>query len=221
MHFLMDCEMSEEKIIDVITGEIKGRIYNRVYSFIITSILAANWQHILIIIKSKQNIYTTLSNITSTPYFLLFYFIFPLLAGIVISIAMPHVTKIVEQRTAKANSYIRNSQILGDEAFKRDLELERKKTSQIALEAAKNALETSELYKKRDNLESQSKMYYNWLQGLLKSYESIGSKIETAEDLQKLLLALNENNAVYDQAIIPGFKGIMEDLKKYLDESNN
>ena len=212
--------MSEEKTSEIIIGAIKDRIYNRVYSFIITSTLAANWQHILIIMKSQQNIYTTLKNITSTPYFPFLYFVLPVLVGVIISIAMPHVTKIVEQRTAKANAYIRNSQILGDEEFKRDLELEKKMTSQIILDAAKNSLETSELNKRRDDLESQSRMYYVWLQGLLKSYESIGSKIETAEDLQKLLLALNENNAVYDQAIMPGFKQMMDDLKIYLDKNN-
>ncbi|PBI79748.1 hypothetical protein A9993_08350 [Rahnella victoriana] len=213
--------MSEEKLSEIITGAIKERIYNRVYSFIITSILAANWQHILIIIKSKQNIYTTLNNITSTPYFLLLYFVAPVIMGVIISIVMPYVTNFVEQRTAKVNARIRNSRVLGDEAFKKDLELEREKTSKIKLNAANIALATSELHNQRDALESQSKMFYLWLQGLLKSYESIGSKIETAEDLQKLLLALNENNAVYDQAIIPGFKKMMDDLKKYLDKNNH
>lgn len=205
--------MVDKNITDTLSDAVKERLHNRVYSFILTSIIAANWQHIIIIIKSKRNIYATLNDITATSNFLLLYFFAPIIVGIALSFIMPFLTRLIEVATAKQHAIIKNSHLIGQAELEIELEKRKKKASKINLETVANDNKASNQKYQTEFLISQSKTYYKWLQGLLKSYENIGTKIENEQDLKKLLLELEKNEAVYDEAILPDFKKIMYEVK--------
>lgn len=213
--------MSDNNIKETVSEAIKERLHNRVYAYILTSVIAANWQHILIILKSKRDINSILTDITATNSFELYYFITPTFCGIVLALTMPFLTKYVEIFTAKQYVLIKNSQLIGEENFKLDIERRRKKTSEINLKTVINEKEASTIIYQTELLKSQSTSYYNWLRGLLTSYNKIGGKIENEQDLKRLLFELENNNSVFDEAILPEFKKMMHELKAVHEKQNN
>lgn len=201
-------------VIGSVVGTVKDRLTNRLYMYMFSSVITANWQHILIILKSKNDIELTLGIIAYDKYLYFWYFLLPLFIGALLSILMPYCTRFISDLTASQYYLIKNSEKLGQSTIEMKLSKQKEKISEIKLRETKNNLEKSEIEYKRDLLKSQSANYYNWLNGILKAYEETGGKIETSDDLKKILLKLEEHNAVYDLALIPGFKKLMADIQK-------
>lgn len=200
---------------------VKDRLTNRLYMYMFSSVVAANWQHILIILKSKNDIELTLGIMAFEDYFFLFYFLLPLIVGVGLALFMPYLTRLVSEFTASQYYLIKNSESLGKSAFELKLAKEKEKISEVELRKENNKLKQSKVKSELDILESQSKSYYRWLNGLLKAYEETGGKIETPDDLKRILLKLKEHEAVYDLALVPGFKKMIEDLKKMDEHHKN
>lgn len=197
----------------------KDRLTNRLYMYMFSSVLVANWQHILIILKSKNDIELTLGLMTFDAYFSFFYFYFPLLIGAALAILMPYCTRFISELTASQYYLIKNSEQFGLSTLKLKTAKRNEKISEIELRRANNEAKADNLKQTRDLLESQSTSYFHWLQGILKAYNETGGKIDTADDLKNILYKLKEHNAIYDLELLPDFIKLMGDIQQ-MDESN-
>ncbi|HBR5116498.1 TPA: hypothetical protein ACQ7SR_002861 [Klebsiella pneumoniae] len=210
--------MSESNsIVGSVAEAVKDRLTNRLYIYMFSSLVAANWQHILIILKSKNDIELTLGIMAFENHLFILYFLLPLIVGAVLALFMPYCTRIVSEYTASQYYLIKNSDKVGQTALELKLATEKEKISEKERKKAKSDLETTNFKNQLDIFESQSKAYYKWLSGLLKAYKETGGKIETTDDLKKILLKLKEHNAVYDIEIVPEFEKMMANLEK-MDE---
>ncbi|ERM14354.1 hypothetical protein L585_08475 [Pantoea ananatis BRT175] len=196
---------------------VKERITNRLYMYVFSSVIAANWQNILIIFKSKNDIELTLGIMTFEPTFSIFYFYLPVLIGVILAITMPFFTRIIAEKTASQYYLIKKTEVVGEANFREKMANKEEQISQVKLRTTRNNSEIDRLKSQIEELESQSKAYFNWLKGLLNAYNETGGEIVTTDDLKKLLLKLKEHNAVYDLALVPGFKKLMNDIENMKD----
>jgi hypothetical protein len=196
---------------------VKDRLTNRLYMYMFSSVIITNWQHILIIIKSKNDIELTLGIMTFEPSFAFLYFILPVIFGTILAIAMPYCTRFVVELTASQYFLIKNSDVLGKTDV--DIKIAKKKhrLSTIELQNENNEAEIKRIKSNNDILQSQSSAYYKWLQGVLKAYNETGGKINTPDDLKRMLLKLKEYDAVYDMELLPKFKKLMDDIQRIED----
>ncbi|MFE4110919.1 hypothetical protein [Kosakonia sp. YIM B13611] len=79
----------KEQITDFASHVISSRLKGPVYIYLLCSLVAFNWKHILLIAMSDEKIEILLKNITSTYHFSHNYFYWPLVVGFGMSIAMP------------------------------------------------------------------------------------------------------------------------------------
>ncbi|MBM7341257.1 hypothetical protein [Pantoea coffeiphila] len=207
---MSESDSLKESILEVT----KDRLTNRLYMYMFSSVVVANFQHILLILMSKNDIELTLGLMAYEDLFYWKYFIFPILIGSILSIVMPYLTRLTYEFTASQYYIIKNSDKLGQSAL--DLKISKRKeaASEARLKNEINKIQLSTIKSDHDALESQSRNFYKWLKGLLKAHEEVGGKIENDEDFKRFLFKLHENGAVYDGAIIPGFKKLMQDLHK-------
>lgn len=207
---MSESDSVKESILEVA----KDRLTNRLYMYMLSSVVVANFQHILLILKSKHDIELTLGLIAYEEYFYLKYFILPVFIGSVLSIIMPYLTRLTYEFTASQYYIIKNSDKLEQSVLDLKISKRNEAASEARLKNEINKIELSKLKSEYELLESQSRNYYGWLKGLLNAHEEVGGKIETDDDFKRFLFKLNENGAVYDVGIIPGFKELMQDLHK-------
>jgi len=79
----------KEQITGFASNIISSRLKGPVYIYLLCSLVAFNWKHILLITMSDEKIETLLKNITSTYHFSHNYFYWPLVVGFGMSLAMP------------------------------------------------------------------------------------------------------------------------------------
>ncbi|MEN0582561.1 MULTISPECIES: hypothetical protein [unclassified Kosakonia] len=79
----------KEQITGFASNIISSRLKGPVYIYLLCSLVAFNWKHILLIAMSDEKIETLLKNITSAYHFSHNYFYWPLVVGFGMSVAMP------------------------------------------------------------------------------------------------------------------------------------
>ncbi|EHR0609906.1 hypothetical protein KS898_003203, partial [Escherichia coli] len=98
---------------------IKDKLFNKLFAYVVVSFFVVNWQEILILFKSKYDIYTTLSIVWvgdkyQIPYFgtfiaspFLAHFVMPFIYGTIASIVMPYITMRISKLTGRNYAQIR------------------------------------------------------------------------------------------------------------------
>ncbi|WBU51309.1 hypothetical protein PF050_10460 [Kosakonia pseudosacchari] len=79
----------KEQITGFASNIISSRLKGPLYIYLLCSLVAFNWKHILLIAMSDEKIETLLKNITGTYHFSHNFFYWPLVVGFGMSIAMP------------------------------------------------------------------------------------------------------------------------------------
>lgn len=216
-----EAKTEQEKIIEPVTTAIKERLYNPVYSFILTSLVAANWQNILIIIKSNKDIYITLNSITSKTNFELYYFLLPVIVGVFLSIVMPYITSLVAGFTAKPNSKITHAAEISEAKILEEIAEKKIRANKKELESVKLKESTLEITHQAEKLEETKNNYYIWLKGLLEAYEELDYKIESDDDILKFITAIKNKNAIFDNEFVTSFKNLMYDIERYREKNGH
>ncbi|EIT0910320.1 hypothetical protein L1G24_003814, partial [Escherichia coli] len=104
---------------NTIEEAIRDKLFNKLFAYVVVSFFVVNWQDILILFKSKYDIYTTLSivwvgdeyNIPFLSSFILppfvAHFVMPFIYGTVASVIIPYVTLFISKATGRNYARIR------------------------------------------------------------------------------------------------------------------
>ncbi len=211
---------------------IKDKIFNKIYFYILVSFLLVNWQEILILFKSGEDILYTLSIIFTSqmwfgymisPWFA--HFGLPILFGILASALTPFVTYWISRVTAKRFAKIRRAD------RKADLEVEDEfQDLRIKLVTKTNKAESllnrinllemqnASISEKNIQLQEHRKQLFFGIKALVDYYETKGA-LKTPEDFAEFLTLVEKTDFYKDQTIIGRVNKLLENIKNiYFEE---
>ncbi|HHT1356716.1 TPA: hypothetical protein ACTYC5_004313 [Enterobacter hormaechei] len=211
---------------------IKDKIFNKIYFYILVSFLLVNWQEILILFKSGEDILYTLSIIFTSqmwfgnmlpPWFA--HFGLPILFGTLASALTPFVTYWISRVTAKRFAKIRRAD------RKADLEVEdefqdlriRLVTKTNKADSLLNRIKLLEmqnatLSEKNTQLQEHRKQLFFGIKAFVDFYETKGA-LKTPEDFAEFLMLVEETDFYRDTTIVGRVNELLANIKSiYFEE---
>lgn len=223
---------------NLLEDAVKDKLFNKVFAYIFISFLISNWQEILILFKSKYDIYTTLSIVWigdkyQVPYLgtfivppFLAHFVMPFIYGTVASIVMPYITMRISKLTGRNYAQIRHidrefdskEQARLDELQK---EIEQKKDERLSLEKKiedqRKSLAKIEGEKKEVE-DARISLFYG-IKAIVDIYETKGESISTQEDFVDLLKAVEQTDFYKDTGLY-GINKLVDDVKRIYEHQS-
>ncbi|HAV1851642.1 hypothetical protein [Enterobacter hormaechei] len=199
------------------------RIKNNFYGYLITSFAIFNWENIILILKSKNDIEMTLIYISVQPNFAHNFFWEPLKWGILASFVMPLISTIYCLSVGVITSFRDESRKIGQYFFDLLLSIvstsisERKLVSGKLAERLKNQRLEFDILKQRtaSALEQKAKID-EFLLKVARAY-ALNPKLNDEKDLEKIFKALYHEDLrdMYsEQSIIGRFFELLEEDNK-------
>lgn len=213
---------------------IKDKLFNKLFAYVFISFLMVNWQEILILFKSNDDILYTLSVVWTGHYILsmeivnwqgiflpawVYHFGLPFLFGTIASVAMPWATQFIVSLTSRAYARIRHIDYEGDIKEKDRIQNLRiklaKKTALASNLESKNATltEQAEAFEKAIATlkHTRVELFYG-VKAIVDIYDGLGQKIENPNDFAELLKSVEKSDFYRDQAL-PKISRLIDELK--------
>lgn len=210
---------------------IKDKLFNKLFAYVVVSFFVVNWQEILILFKSKYDIYTTLSIVWvgdkyQIPYFgtfivspFLAHFVMPFIYGTIASIVMPYITMRISKLTGRNYAQIRyidhefdSEEKARVKALLRNLKKKEEELLKLEeqIEGQQKILNTIE--EKKREIESARVALYHGIKVIVDIYKAKDKRISTKEDLADLLKAIEESDFYKDTGLW-GINKLIDDVE--------
>ena len=186
------------------TGEqIKSRLKSHYFSYILTSLVAYNWQNILVLLKSTKTIEEILETWNKTPGFTFDYFIFPVMIGYMASFILPMLAIPVAWITSLVAENIDIADVWAKNVIERTKQRMKKRTSDSQIRAinssdtlakTRHELESNQL--KINNMLMQKKMLEDYLISLAHTYK-ITPTISSEDDFERFFELVKEKGLLH------------------------
>ncbi|MDM4405826.1 hypothetical protein JJJ10_22290 [Klebsiella grimontii] len=202
---------------------IKDKLFNKLFAYVFISFLVVNWQEILILFKSSDDILYTLSVVWTGRYILSmemfdwagvflpawgYHFGLPFIFGTIASVAMPWATQFIVSLTSRAYARIRHIDYEGDIKEKNRIQNLRiklaEKTALASNLESKNArlTEQAEAFEKAiANLKHTRVELFYGVKAIVDIYDGLGQKIENPNDFAELLKSVEKSDFYKDQTL--------------------
>lgn len=209
-------KVEKPSVLGTLHGGLRTKLFNKIYFYVLVSFLVLNWQEIIILIKSKEDVYYTLSMIfTGWSFWLPFigdfvlspwsaHFGLPLITGLIASLGAPFITYNVSKSTSRWFARIRREDGMAD--LEVEKEYQKLRTS-IADETKKaNGLEQEnlELQKENELLLSKNKVFQE-------------RRVELFYGIKAFVDCYDENKGLHNKAAIIDFLKQAENTDFYRD----
>ncbi|MBN3146252.1 hypothetical protein [Pectobacterium brasiliense] len=209
-----------------IEAVIKDKIFNKIFAYVFISFLVINWEEILIIVKSKNDIYYTLAILFTSKAFLwwiipawLAHFGLPFIFGVMASIITPYLTYFISKYTSLPLARIRYIDREADIRVKNELQNLRAKLSEETIiannmEDKVKSLndELARLSSITKNLKDDRVELFRGIEAFVKCYDEKG-KIEDQNDLLEFILEVENTDFYKDTVIINKVNKMVENIK--------
>jgi len=178
--------------------QIKSRLKSHYFSYILTSLVAYNWQNILVLLKSTRNIETILETWNKAPGFTYDFIILPVLVGYIASFILPMlaipvawITSLVAENIDIADIWSKNIiERYKARIERRTAEFKRRAIfSSAALEEIEADIDSA--LTKRDTLLEHKKMLDEYIASLSQVYMEM-KVISSPEDLERFFELVKE-----------------------------
>lgn len=205
---------------------IKDKIFNKIYFYILVSFLLVNWQEILILFKSSEDIFYTLSIIFTSqmwfgymfsPWFA--HFGLPIIFGTLASAFTPFVTYGISRVTAKEFAKIRRADRKADLEVEDEfqdlrIQLVNKTNKADSLVNRINLLEmhNATLSEKNTQLQEHRRQLFFGIKAFVDYYETKGP-LKTPEDFAELFKLVEKTEFYKDFAIVGRVNKLLGDIK--------
>lgn len=210
---------------------IKDKLFNKLFAYVVVSFFVVNWQEILILFKSKYDIYTTLSIVWvgdkyQIPYFgtfiaspFLAHFVMPFIYGTIASIVMPYITMRISKLTGRNYAQIRyidhefdSEEKARVKALLRNLKKKEEELLKLEeqIEGQQKILNTIE--EKKREIESARVALYHGIKVIVDIYKAKDKRISTKEDFADLLKAIEESDFYKDTGLW-GVNKLIDDVE--------
>lgn len=225
-------QVEKQSVLGTLHGGLRTKLFNKIYFYVLVSFLVLNWQEIIILIKSKEDIYYTLSMIfTGRSFWLPFigdfvlspwtaHFGLPLVTGLLASLGTPFITYNVSKPTSKWFARIRREDGMAD--LEVEKEYQQLRTS-IAGETKKaNGLEQENLELQKENelllsrnktLQEQRVELFYGIKAFVDCYDE-NKGLHTQSDIINFLKQAEQTDFYKDGSISRRLPKLIEDLKK-------
>lgn len=209
------------------SAQLKDKLFNKVYFYIIVSFMVFNWQEIIILFKAKEDIYYTLAMIfTGNTLFGEFFlpawfahFGLPILTGLLASVLTPYITFLVFSLTSGCFAKIRYVDRAAD--LKLQGELAKAKEALTKQEEKNSSLEKRNMDLKRDNenlaskntslLEQRRQLFFG-IKAFVDCYDE-KKGLRSEKDVIDFLKEVEHTDFYRDQVIIKKIPKLIDDLK--------
>ncbi|EJR0137578.1 TPA: hypothetical protein ACNROY_004215 [Escherichia coli] len=221
---------------NTIEEAIRDKLFNKLFAYVVVSFFVVNWQDILILFKSKYDIYTTLSivwvgdeyNIPFLPSFILppfvAHFVMPFIYGTVASVIIPYVTLFISKATGRNYARIRYLDYefdLKEKAKIEDLmfDLRSKESARLDLDAAieERIKSLSAIDSKNKELLDDRVALFEGIKAIVDVYTEKNKRISSPEDFVDLLKAV-ERTDFYKDIGLSGINDLIADLKNTYED---
>ncbi|HCR9963085.1 TPA: hypothetical protein OHP68_004238, partial [Escherichia coli] len=212
------------------------KLFNKLFAYVVVSFFVVNWQDILILFKSKYDIYTTLSivwvgdeyNIPFLSSFILppfvAHFVMPFIYGTVASVIIPYVTLFISKATGRNYARIRYLDYefdLKEKAKIEDLmfDLRSKESARLDLDAAieERIKSLSAIDSKNKELLDDRVALFEGIKAIVDVYTEKNKRISSPEDFVDLLKAV-ERTDFYKDIGLSGINDLIADLKNTYED---
>lgn len=224
-----------------LSSQVKDKIFNKVYFYIIVSFLLFNWQEIIILLKAKEDVYYTLAIIFTGKTFFggiflpawLAHFGLPIITGLLASILSPYITFAVLYLTSDCFAKIRHGDRIADQKVlgmlasarralaKQDAEINSLEQRNLDLKKNNDAL----MSKNNELLERRREVFFG-IKAFVDCYDE-KEGLHNEADVIAFLKEVEHTEFYKDDAIRIKMPMLIEDLKRiYLEgatlaEDNN
>lgn len=214
------------------SNQIKDKLFNKLYFYIIVSFLLFNWQEIIILLKAKEDIYYTLAIIFTGKTFFggiflpawLAHFGLPIITGLLASILSPYITFAVFYLTSDCFAKIRHGDRIADQKVLGMLASARRALARQDVEI--NSLEQRNLDLKKNNealvsknnelLERRRELYFG-IKAFVDCYDE-KEGLHNEADVIAFLKEVEHTEFYKDSGILRKAPKLIEDLKRvYLE----
>ncbi|EHK8442542.1 hypothetical protein KKY25_004657 [Escherichia coli] len=221
---------------NTIEEAIRDKLFNKLFAYVVVSFFVVNWQDILILFKSKYDIYTTLSivwvgdeyNIPFLSSFILppfvAHFVMPFIYGTVASVIIPYVTLFISKATGRNYARIRYLDYefdLKEKAKIEDLmfDLRSKESARLDLDAAieERIKSLSAIDSKNKELLDDRVALFEGIKAIVDVYTEKNKRISSPEDFVDLLKAV-ERTDFYKDIGLSGINDLIADLKNTYED---
>lgn len=209
------------------SSQIKDKLFNKVYFYIIVSFLLFNWQEIIILLKAKEDIYYTLAIIfTGKTYFgdifvpaWVAHFGLPIITGLLASILSPYITFAVFYLTSDCFAKIRHGDRIADQKVlgmlasarralaKQDIEINSLEQRNLDLKKNNDAL----VLKNNELLEKRRDLYFG-IKAFVDCYDE-KEGLHNEADVIAFLKEVEHTEFYKDGGIMKKAPLLIEDLK--------
>ncbi|WP_145915984.1 hypothetical protein [Hafnia alvei] len=225
-------KLDKPSVLGTLHGELRTKLFNKIYFYVLVSFFVLNWQEIIILIKTKEDIYYTLSMIFTGQSFCLpfigdfflspwsAHFGLPLVTGLIVSLGAPFVTYNVSKFTSKWFAKIRREDGMADLEVENEYQKLRASIADKTKKANNLEQENLELQKENELLLSKNKtlqerrvdLFYG-IKAFVDCYDE-NKGIHTRTDIIDFLTQAEHTDFYRDESIIRKLPKLIEDLKK-------
>ena len=210
---------------------IKDKLFNKLFAYVVVSFFVVNWQEILILFKSKYDIYTTLSIVWvgdkyQVPYFgtfivspFLAHFVMPFIYGTVASIVMPYITMRISKVTGRNYAQIRyiDREFDSEERARvkkllRNLKQKEEELLKLEEQIAGQQKILNTIEEKKREIESARVALSHGIKVIIDVYKAKEKRISTKEDFADLLKAIEESD-FYKDTGLRGINKLIDDVE--------
>ncbi|EOF4476002.1 hypothetical protein ACKWSL_004080 [Salmonella enterica] len=216
---------------NTIEEAIRDKLFNKLFAYVVVSFFVVNWQDIIILFRSKYDIYTTLSivwvgekyhfpyvgPIIVSPF--VAHFVMPFIYGTTASVVMPYITMCISKATGRNYARIRYIDYefdLEERARIKDLQinLKQKESKLLSLEKqTENQYKLlSAIEEKKREIESARVNLYHGIKVIVDIYKAKKKRISTQEDFADLLKAIEESDFYKDTGLW-GINKLIDDVE--------
>ncbi|HIE5387711.1 TPA: hypothetical protein ACXNPR_001034 [Enterobacter cancerogenus] len=227
-----------EGIIKTFEGAVKDKLFNKIYAYVLIAFLLINWQEIIILFKSKEDIYYTLAMVFTGQKYMLWgtegiffpawfaHFGLPFVTGLFASVMAPYVTYLTSRVTSKWFAKIRREDGIADLAVEEEYQNHRLKVAQKTKDANNLAQEIERMFKENEILiarnntlqERRTELFFG-VKAMVDCYDE-KKGLKTQSDVVDFLKSVEDSDFYKDQAIIRRINALIEDLKAiYFDDT--
>lgn len=225
-------KVEKPSVLGTLHGGLRTKLFNRIYFYVLVSFLVLNWQEIIILIKTKEDVYYTLSMIfTGRSFWLPFigdfvlspwsaHFGLPLVTGLIASLGAPFITYNVSKSTSRWFARIRREDGMADLEVEKEYQKlrtsiadETKKANGLEQENLELQKENELLLRKNKALHEQRLELFYGIKAFVDCYDE-NKGINTQDDIIDFIKQAEYTDFYKDVSISRRLPKLIEDLKK-------
>ncbi|MBQ4778709.1 MULTISPECIES: hypothetical protein [Pectobacterium] len=209
-----------------IEAVIKDKIFNKIFAYVFFSFLVINWQEIIILAKSKNDIYYTLAILFTSKEFLwwiipawLAHFGLPFVFGVIASIITPYLTYSISKYTSLPLARMRYIDREADIRVKSELQNLRAELSKATIDANNMEHKVKSLNDEfvrlstlTNDLKDHRIRLFKGIEAFVLCYDKKGM-IKDKNDLIEFILEVENTEFYKDQAIANKVNKMVENIK--------